>query len=62
MRVVVCAACKTVLGYLEAGPQLQEACQAIALAHKRTCTATEEEYEQSIYDLKFRQITEGLDL
>lgn len=61
MRAVICAACRTLLGYAD------EECternlQMLAAVHKPVCSATPEEYEQAIVDLKFRQITNGLDL
>lgn len=59
MRIIICAACKTMLGIV--GPD-QEAAQALAVAHMSACTASEEEYEQAIYDIRFREIAEGLDL
>lgn len=64
MRAVICAACHTLLGYIEtdSDTQAQQAAHALATAHTDLCTATEEEYEQAVIDLKFRQITEGLDL
>lgn len=63
MRVVLCAACKTVLGHVENDdPFVDARCQAFAELHREYCTATEEEYEQARYDLKFRQITKGLEL
>ena len=56
--VVICAACKAFLGTVED----RKDAKLLATAHGPACTASTEEYEQALYDLKFRQITEGLDL
>lgn len=56
--VVICAVCKAFLGTVED----RKDAKLLATAHAPACTASSEEYEQAIYDLKFREITEGLDL
>lgn len=60
MKIIVCAACHTVIGFLTGGEN--RTYQEIALDHREVCHASEEQYEQAIYDIKFQQITQGIDL
>lgn len=61
MRAVICAACRKLLGYTENEVSKQEL-QQLAVEHRPDCPCTPDEYEQAVVDLKFRQITNGLDL
>lgn len=58
MRVVICAACRAVIGYVETPAGADK----LALAHHLICPASPEEQEQAVIDMKFRKITEGLEL
>lgn len=60
MKIVICAACKSLLAAMIDPDQKQ--IEAVTYAHMEVCRASEAEYEQAIYDLKFQQITKGLDL
>lgn len=54
---IICGACKALLG-----TDIQENSQRYAWEHFGHCTATQDEYEAAIYNVKFRAITEELDL
>lgn len=61
MKAVICAACQKLLGY-SGSNGTQKELEQLAVLHRPICSATPEEYEQALVDLKFRQITKGLDL
>lgn len=58
----VCAACNQPLGYLESDEDTEAKAYELATKHRPVCTASEEEYQQAIIDLKFLNLTEGLEL
>lgn len=62
MIQIICAACRSVIGTLEGQEQIEEDADLIAIAHTESCTATEEQKEQAVYDIRFRQMTKGLGL
>lgn len=53
--IIICAACKAVLGH---GPQAEAS--MLAMLHIDECPATKEQYEQAVYDLKFRSMIQGM--
>lgn len=62
MRAIICAACKAILGYVEDHGDPTQPAEFMANAHAQVCTASDEEYVQAIFDVKFREITDGLEL
>ena len=54
---IICAACKSVIGILESEENLEHDAGLIAQAHYDSCTATEAEKEQAIYDVQFKSLT-----
>jgi hypothetical protein len=59
---IVCGACKSVIGVLDSEDYLDRDADLIAIAHDGCCPATKEEKEQALYDMQFRQMTQGLGL
>jgi hypothetical protein len=59
---LVCAACKSVIGILDSEDYLERDADVIAVAHYDLCSASKEEKEQAVYDLRFRQMTQGMGL
>lgn len=49
--VIICAACKRLLGH-----GTREQARKMAHDHVDICGATEEQYEQAVFDLKFHRI------
>jgi hypothetical protein len=47
---IICAACKAVLGFGCAKDEMTR----LAHAHHEVCTASKEDYEQAVFDLKFK--------
>lgn len=56
---IICAACKRLIGTLDNEDNLDEDATAIANAHADYCQATEEQEEQAIIDIQFREMTDG---
>ena len=53
---IVCAACKEVLGYGS-----EKDAVTMAYTHMSLCPASEHDYKQAVYDLRFRSIAARLE-
>jgi hypothetical protein len=52
----VCYGCKETLGYATEGEESDK----LALDHAPYCPITEEQHAQAVIDIKFKQLTNGL--
>lgn len=60
---IVCAACKSMIGIVSNNLDVQEVAEELAEQHyDYFCTATEEEKQQALYDMKFRDLIKELGL
>lgn len=53
---IICAACRTVLGFGSAKDEVTR----LAHAHHEVCTASREDYEQAVFDLKFKAMVRDM--
>jgi hypothetical protein len=62
MIYIICAACKRALAIIENNEEYEQKAEVAALAHEKVCEASDEDYRQAVYDMKFRKITKDIGL